>query len=207
MKVWDLPTRLYHWLQALVFIGIVITGKTGEGPHFELGLLLFTLLVWRILWGIWGSQTNRLLPLIQSPKSVVAYLRGRAKPLVGHNPAGGWMVLVLLSSLLMQCISGMALAGVLDTLPYSHVWLTDDLFLFLENTHLFLADYLPWLIGIHVLAILVYKLKGTALVKAMITGHQEAPEGEKEPKFEPSYKAALLFIAALLLTYLLSRGV
>lgn len=207
MKVWDLPTRLYHWLQALVFTGIVITGKTGDGPHFELGLLLFTLIVWRILWGIWGSQTNRLLPLIQSPKSVINYLLGRSKALVGHNPAGGWMVLVLLGSLLLQCISGMALAGVLDTLPYSHVWLTDNLFLFLENTHLFLADYLPWLIGVHVLAIIAYKLKGTPLVKAMITGHQELSVEQKEPKFEAGYKAVLFFMVAALLTFLLSRGV
>ncbi len=52
MKVWDLATRLYHWLQAVLFIVLIASGFSGNGPHVQLGLALFTLTLWRILWGI-----------------------------------------------------------------------------------------------------------------------------------------------------------
>ena len=174
MKIWDLATRLYHWLQAAVFIGLIITGTTGTGPHMQLGLVLFTLVTWRILWGFCGSETNRFKQFLCSPRVILTYLRGRSSQKPGHNPAGGWMVFALLFSLLLQCISGLALAGLLDQLPLAEWWLTDN--------------------------IICYKLKQKPLVLAMITGCQSHDSGFKPAYFVSSSRAFLVLVAAGLVT-------
>ena len=172
MKIWDLATRLYHWAQALLFIALMASGLSGNGPHVQLGLALFTLLLWRLTWGVIGSETNLFRQFLRSPKGVITYLKGKSAATVGHNPAGGWMVATLLTTLLLQCISGMALGGLFDTWPYSDVWLINNVLAGLEWLHLTLADLLPLLIALHVGAILFYKLRGKPLLKAMITGKQ-----------------------------------
>ncbi|WP_045416615.1 cytochrome b/b6 domain-containing protein [Vibrio campbellii] len=172
MKIWDLATRLYHWAQALLFIALMASGLSGNGPHVQLGLALFTLLLWRLTWGVIGSETSLFRQFLRSPKVVITYLKGKSAATLGHNPAGGWMVAALLTTLLLQCISGMALGGLFDTWPYSDAWLNDNVFVGIEWLHLTLADLLPLLIALHVGAILFYKLRGKPLLKAMITGNQ-----------------------------------
>lgn len=173
MKVWDLATRVYHWLQAMLFIGLMASGFSGSGPHIQLGLALFTLLIWRLIWGLVGSETSRFKQFLGSPKAVLRYLLGNEPMKPGHNPAGGWMVVVMISALLLQCISGLALAGMLDNLPFSELWLTDTVFAALESMHLGLVNVLPALIGLHVAAIVYYKLRSKPLTWAMISGVQK----------------------------------
>ena len=117
MKVWDLATRLYHWLQAVLFIVLIVTGFSGNGPHVTIGLVMFTLVLWRLIWGYVGSETNRFGQFLCSPKVVVRYMLGKERVMLGHNPAGGWMVFVIITALLLQCVSGLAVAGMLDNLP------------------------------------------------------------------------------------------
>ena len=172
MKIWDLATRLYHWAQALLFMALMASGLSGIGPHTQLGLMLFTLLLWRLIWGVIGSETSLFRQFLRGPKDVISYLGGKSTATVGHNPAGGWMVAALLTTLLLQCMSGMALSGLFDTWPYSDIWLNDNVFAKVEWLHLTLADLLPLLVTLHIGAIFFYKLKGKPLVKAMITGKQ-----------------------------------
>ncbi|WP_394246816.1 cytochrome b/b6 domain-containing protein [Vibrio profundi] len=206
MKVWDLATRLYHWIQAIVFIALIGTGFTGNGPHLPLGLALFTLITWRILWGFVGSETNRFSQFVRSPLATVRYLRGKQTQdnAAGHNPAGGWMVVALITGLLMQCLSGLALAGMLDNLPFAQWWLTDTLFDLFESIHFILARVLPALVLLHVMAILIYKLKRKPLVKAMFTGFQDqalTKDGESiQPSFVSQRRAFLMLVAAGLVT-------
>jgi len=200
MKIWDLATRLYHWLQAAVFIGLIITGTTGNGPHMQLGLILFTLVTWRILWGFCGSETNRFKQFLRSPQVILTYLRGNSSQKPGHNPAGGWMVIALLFSLLLQCISGLALAGLLEQLPLAELWLTDNIFSLLESTHLLLADVLPMLVFGHVMAVICYKLKKKPLLLAMVTGFQSHDSGLKPPYLVSNNRALMVLVAAGLVT-------
>lgn len=206
MKVWDLATRLYHWAQALVFIALIGTGFTGNGPHLPLGLALFTLITWRILWGFVGSETNRFAQFVRSPLATIRYLRGQSPQdnTAGHNPAGGWMVVALIVGLLMQCLSGLALAGMLDNLPFAQWWLTDSIFELFESMHFILARILPALVLLHVVAILVYKLKRKPLVKAMFTGFQDqarTEDGENvRLNFVSQRRAFLMLVAAGLVT-------
>ncbi|PQJ71018.1 hydrogenase [Vibrio jasicida] len=206
MKIWDLATRLYHWAQALLFMALMASGLPGNGPHVQLGLALFTLLLWRLTWGVIGSETSLFRQFLRSPKRVITYLKGKSAATVGHNPAGGWMVAALLTTLMLQCISGMALGGLFDTWPYSDVWLNDNVFVGIEWLHLTLADLLPLLIVLHVGAILFYKLRGKPLLKAMITGKQ--PQMNKQALITeqkivylaPQSRALGVLVAATLVT-------
>ena len=206
MKIWDLATRLYHWVQALLFIALMASGLSGNGPHVQLGLALFTLLLWRLTWGVIGSETSLFRQFLRSPKDVITYLKGKSAATVGHNPAGGWMVAALLTTLLLQCISGMALGGLFDTWPYSDVWLNDNVFVRIEWLHLTLADLLPLLIALHVGAILFYKLRGKPLLKAMITGKQTQMNKQaliteqKIVYLAPQSRALGVLVAATLVT-------
>ncbi|GIC78848.1 cytochrome b/b6 domain-containing protein [Moritella sp. F3] len=199
MKIWDLPTRLYHWLQAILFMALIITGYNGEGPHIQLGLGLFTLVMWRIVWGIVGSETNRFKQFVRSPKFMWQYFRGQEEQSVGHNPAGGWMVVSLLLCLLLQCISGLVLAGFADSLPLAELWLTDWLFDIFSLIHDWLFYVLPLLIFMHVSAIIGYKLCDKPLLLAMFTGYQ-AKYTAISIRFESNLKALLVLIVTVFVT-------
>jgi cytochrome b len=202
MKIWDLPTRLYHWLQAGLFMVLIVTGYNGEGPHVQLGLGLLTLLIWRLIWGVIGSDTSRFRQFICSPSVLLKYLRGERIEHAGHNPAGGWMVVSLLLCLLLQCISGLVIAGFADNLPLAEVWLTDGLYDVFYLIHNVLFYVLPALIFIHVAAIIGYKFASKPLVLAMITGYQAKHAGVRKVPlyFCSNLKALLMLIAAVLVT-------
>jgi len=199
MKIWDLPTRLYHWLQAVLFMALIITGYNGEGPHIQLGLGLFTLIMWRVIWGAVGSETSRFKQFVRSPKAILHYFRGQEEGSVGHNPAGGWMVISLLLCLLLQCISGLVLAGFADNLPLAELWLTDGVFDSFSFIHDLLFYVLPLLIFMHLGAVIGYKLCDKPLLLAMITGYQ-AKYVAITVRFESNLKALLVLIVTVFVT-------
>ncbi|GLO61328.1 hydrogenase [Vibrio sp. MACH09] len=205
MRVWDLPTRLYHWFQVILVAGLMYTGSTGEGPHTKLGLLLVTLILWRVLWGFIGSETSRFLQFVKSPIKVLAYLQGKAKHAPGHNPAGAYMVIVMISALFFQALTGLALAGYLDPLPGSETWLSDEIFDYAVIVHENGITALYVLIAIHLSAIALYKLKAKPLVMAMITGEQGSEEVEVSMVSNKRALVALLFCLTVTVgLYLLS---
>ncbi|MEZ9548995.1 MULTISPECIES: cytochrome b/b6 domain-containing protein [Vibrio] len=206
MKIWDLPTRLYHWLQATLFIGLAASGFSGNGPHIYLGLALFSLISWRLVWGFIGSDTSRFSQFMSSPRSAWLYLRGRVQPKPGHNPLGSWMVVGMITTLFAQCITGLAIVGFFDTLPYSEVIITDDVFDLLGAAHSIAARMLVVFVVLHLLAITTYKLRSKPLVLAMITGKQnhtpsvESFESGTQLAFSSNRKALLVLIASVLVT-------
>jgi cytochrome b len=206
MKIWDLPTRLYHWLQAGLFTGLALTGIRGEGPHVYLGLALLTLLIWRVIWGLVGSETSRFRQFVRSPKAAIRYLQGQVSDRPGHNPAGAYMVIAMIAALLLQCLSGLALAGFLDPLPGSEIWLNDDIFDITVLIHENLIDGLFILVGLHLAAILFYKLRGKPLVWAMFTGQQAGKHHAVQiaPMRRALFTLAIAFSITLFL-YLLSE--
>ncbi|MBA5761360.1 cytochrome b/b6 domain-containing protein [Vibrio sp. 404] len=200
VKVWDIATRVYHWVQAALFIALLMSGNSGSGPHVQLGLALFVLVIWRLMWGIIGSETSRFSSFVTSPLKTWRYITGKTKAKLGHNPLGAWMVVMLIVGLLVQCISGLALSGLLDNLPLASIWLTDDVFSLLEQAHIVLAKLLPLLVVCHLIAILVYKLRGKALLKAMFTGVQIMDEPVLAPNFVRQRYAFLLLVVATSVT-------
>ncbi|QDO84655.1 hydrogenase [Shewanella psychropiezotolerans] len=199
MKVWDLPTRLYHWLQVALIIGLFVTGYQGVGVHISLGLGLVTLLIWRVSWGVIGSDTSRFSYFVQSPKTVLRYFSEQNQEKPGHNPAGGWMVILMLAILLFQCLTGLVIAGLVEKIPFSDIWLTDRVVESLIGFHTSLAVLLLVVIGLHLMAILVYKLRSKPLLWAMVIGVQIRAE-QVVLSFESNKRACVVLIASVLVT-------
>lgn len=199
MTIWDLPTRLYHWLQAILFLILVISGFSGIGVHSYLGILLFTLLLWRVVWGWVGSETSRFKQFISTPKTVMNYLLGKHPSTVGHNPLGGWMVLIMIVTLLLQCFTGLIIAGLLDEFPLLNLAFNESYIDLCTLLHEITVRLLLLLTVIHVVAILFYKFREKPLVWAMVTGIKKG-HISSQPVMASNSRAILVLIVAALVT-------
>jgi len=176
VRIWDLPTRLFHWFLATSVVGLVITGQLGGNAmvwHFRLGYAVFSLLAFRLVWGFVGGYWSRWVQLPLHPRHLMAYWRGHSDPgyLAGHNPMGSWSVLALLALLSLQVATGLvsddeiANAGPLTSLvPGTWVSLA-------THWHKHLGKLiLIALVLTHLAAIVWYRFKSHALLPAMLHG-------------------------------------
>ncbi|MCW5700270.1 MAG: cytochrome b/b6 domain-containing protein, partial [Rhodospirillales bacterium] len=187
VRVWDPATRLFHWLLvALAAVGIYtgLVGGLGEMDlHIWCGYGILALVLFRAVWGFLGSKYSRFGDFIRGPRAVVRYALGlfsRAPMVVlGHNPLGGWSVLAMLTSLLIQASTGLfANDDIFTEGPLAdHVSkATSDTLTAIHNIN---ANVLFALIALHLTAVLSYRLaKGENLVKAMITGSKRIAAGD-----------------------------
>ncbi|HEY4068924.1 MAG TPA: cytochrome b/b6 domain-containing protein, partial [Burkholderiaceae bacterium] len=113
-RVWDLPTRLFHWLLALCVVGSIASAHIGGDAmawHFRLGYAIFALLAFRVLWGLVGGRWSRFASFIYSPATLGRYLRGERRADehvdVGHNPLGAFSVFAMLALLAAQVGTGL----------------------------------------------------------------------------------------------------
>src|SRR5262245_57815087 len=114
VRVWDLPTRMFHWVLALAVVAQVTTGFVGGAAmtwHFRIGYCIFGLIAFRIVWGLVGGHWSRFASFTYGPASVLRYLRGRALSSdhfhVGHNPLGSASVFAMLAMLTIQVATGL----------------------------------------------------------------------------------------------------
>jgi cytochrome b len=112
VRVWDLPTRVFHWLLVACVAGLIGTGYTGGAAlewHARLGYCVLALLLFRIVWGFVGGRWTRFANFLYHPRAVLAYLRGQSHPdhLIGHNPLGAGSVYAMLVVLLAQVGTGL----------------------------------------------------------------------------------------------------
>lgn len=112
VRIWDLPTRLFHWALVLCVVGLVITANVGGNAmnwHFRLGYSVLTLLLFRLVWGFVGGHWSRFSSFIYGPSALFAHLRGEGRPehIAGHSPTGALSVFALLCVLLAQVGSGL----------------------------------------------------------------------------------------------------
>ncbi len=183
IKLWDLPTRLFHWLLVVLIAASVISGKIGGGAmdwHGRIGLTILGLIAFRLTWGLIGSSHARFASFFPTPSSVVAYLRGQWKG-VGHNPLGAFSVFGLLALVALQVGTGLfgnddiAFQGPLFDL------IGKDLSDKLTGIHKFSINVLIALIALHLAAIAFYTyVKKEQLVKPMITGWKDVHPGHGE---------------------------
>jgi cytochrome b len=175
-RLWDLPTRLFHWSLAVLVVFSVITGKTGGSAidaHGKIGLSILGLLAFRVVWGVIGSSYARFVSFFPTPASLSAYLHGQWRG-VGHNPLGAFSVFGLLALLFFQVISGLlanddiAFRGPLFPL------ISKDLSDSLTGLHKLSINLLLALIALHIGAIIFYvRVKKDNLLKPMLTGWKE----------------------------------
>lgn len=178
LRVWDLPTRLFHWLFAACVIGALVTIKLGDGLwmewHMRFGIFTLALLVFRLIWGFTGSYYARFGTFIKGPSALLAYLRHRTAPVAGHNPLGGLSVIAMLVVIAIQAVSGLFVSDdILYEGPF-YAEVSQQTAQFMRSVHATNENFVIALIALHLLAILIYTLTGKGLVRAMITGNANA---------------------------------
>jgi cytochrome b len=186
--LWDLPTRLFHWLLVLL---ILLQWGTAEWHwldmqwHFRFGYATLALLLFRLLWGVLGSDSARFSRFLRGPGAVLAYLRTlhRREPefLAGHNPLGGWSVLALLACVAVQAVTGL-FSGEEDEALYGPLagWLDDATIHTITEVHEANKNVLLALIVVHVLGVLWHLfVKRENLIAAMLGGRASLREDPK----------------------------
>jgi len=181
IRLWDLPTRLFHWLLVISVAAALISGQVGGNFiewHGKIGLFIVGLIVFRLAWGLFGSTYARFTQFFPTPAKLKAYLRGEWRG-VGHNPLGAFSVFGLLGLLSFQMISG--LFGNDDITFYGPLFdlVSKDLSNKLTSLHHLASNLIYLLIALHLGAIAFYgHVKKDNLVKPMITGWKETEHGE-----------------------------
>lgn len=177
VRVWDLPTRFFHWSLLVCVVALVTSAQFGGAAmvwHFRLGYAVLSLLLFRIIWGVVGGRWSRFASFLYSPAAILRYIKGhgQSKPSIGHNPLGAVSVFALMGFLLLQVGSGLISDDeIAATGPFSK---------FVSNATVKLATFyhkdigkliLIGLVVLHICAILFYLLKkGENLVRPMIRG-------------------------------------
>lgn len=222
VRVWDVPVRLFHWTLVILMAVSYFSGRAGGDWmkfHFWSGYAIFTLLLFRIVWGFAGSTTARFSDFVKGPSAAfrhVAELVGADRPReAGHNPLGGAMVVVLIFAVLAQVVAGLFAADT-DTgmvngplaLKVADKWVERA-----TAFHSYWINVLLILVAIHVVAVALYLVwKRQNLIGAMVTGRKRADHavepGAPKPKlsFASSRLAMSLLLASAALVYFIVRA-
>jgi cytochrome b len=178
VRTWDPLIRLFHWTLVAAFFTAYLIEDDWMSLHVLAGYTVLGLLLFRIIWGVIGTRHARFTDFVCSPAKTLAYLKDalafRARRYLGHNPAGGAMVIAMLISLSATAVTGLALygyaefsgplAGLMDNTPD---WLGGSL----EDVHEFFANFTVLLVLLHVAGVIVASLQHREnLVRSMFTG-------------------------------------
>jgi len=204
VKVWDGWVRLFHWT-VVVLLGVSWwTAHTSRWEwHFRSGYTILTLVLFRIAWGLVGSETVRFRLFLRAPVTVFRHLRHLARheadAEVSHNAAGGWMVLLMLALLLLQAGTGLFADDDIFTRGPLARRVDGATSALLTGIHLLNFNLILAAVALHVAAVLAYRLlKGQDLVRPMLTGRKRLPEKTRAPRLgHPVLGATLLAMAAL----------
>ena len=203
VRVWDLPTRVFHGLLLLAILGLVLTGQVGGTAmtwHFYLGYLVLSLLLFRIVWGFVGGHWSRFRQFVPTPSAVKRYagdlLARRHTPTVGHNPMGALSVLAMLLLLLLQVFSGFMSD---DEIAASGPWtalVSNQWVAWATAYHTEIGKVLILiLVGLHIGSVLFYKrVQREDLVTPMISGDKVLPSTVPSSNDTASSRALALAI-------------
>ncbi len=204
VRVWDLPTRVFHWALATCVIGLVITGNIGGSAmpwHFRFGYGVLSLLLFRVVWGLIGGRWSRFASFIYAPSSIIAYLQGRGHPhhSVGHNPLGAGSVFALLGFLALQVGTGMLSDDEIANAGPLTKFVSSSTVNLVTNYHKNVGKWvLMALVLLHLAAIGFYFFKKNEnLVKPMLGGDKALPSDT--PASRDDAKSRLLAVAVMAL--------
>ncbi|ROZ78965.1 cytochrome b/b6 domain-containing protein [Ramlibacter sp. WS9] len=216
VRVWDLPTRLFHWALVACILASLISGYRGGDAmvwHARIGYTVLTLLLFRIVWGFVGGRWSRFASFLYSPGSVVNYLRGKAHPdhLVGHNPLGAGSVFAMLAFLLAQLATGL--------IGDDEIAFTGPFNKFVETSKGLAATWYHKRIGqwvilglvvLHIVAVLYYLWKkNDNLIKPMLHGDKQLGSTAAPSRDDAASRFAALFVFGLCagaITWLVKLG-
>ena len=201
IRVWDLPTRVFHWALAVLVVFSFTSGKVGGAWmewHLKSGFAILALLIFRLAWGFGGSETARFASFLRGPRAAWVYVRethaSRHPASLGHNPLGGWMVMLMLALLILQAATGLFADDEISTqgplaAKVSNAWVSR-----MTTIH----KYNEWAVvaaaTLHVIAIAVYRWGYKEdLLTPMLHGWKALPAQLRPP--EPARASSLLALA------------
>jgi cytochrome b len=203
VRVWDLPTRLFHWTLAVCVVVSVVSAKICGGAmvwHFRSGYLVLGLLGFRLLWGLVGGRWSRFVQFVYRPGTLLRYLRGGAAPDeqldVGHSPLGAVSVFALLAVLLAQVGTGLFADDEIASVGPLNRFVDNATGLAATAWH---KTWGQWtilaLVALHVGAVVYYTVRGRALVGAMVGGDKRLPPGTPASADGPRQRMLALVLA------------
>ncbi|MDP4983140.1 cytochrome b/b6 domain-containing protein [Pseudoalteromonas tunicata] len=193
IKVWDGFVRFFHWALVGSIALLYFSGEEGwMSVHFVAGFSVLTLVLTRLIWGVIGSDTAKLSRLFHGPKAVWQSITTPSES-IGHNPAGSYMVLLFLALILAQATSGlMTTDDILTEGPL--VAVVDSSWVELASRlHRLIFDGLLIAIALHISAIVIYRLRGKHLVKAMVSGTMQAST-QTVPQIKSGWIAFIIWL-------------
>lgn len=210
MQIWDAPTRLFHWgIVLLLIVSYTSVRANATNLHVLAGYTVLSLLLFRLAWGFVGSDTARFRMFLTNPATALQYLSrfGQDEPdtQIGHNPAGGWAVLILLLLLGVEVLSGLFATGADDAaagpLAGTVGKASSD---GMAHLHALTFLILSWAIGAHLIAVAAFALiRRQDLVRPMITGKKRLPATTRAPRIVGDALAAAIFAGAVIVVALL----
>jgi cytochrome b len=216
-RAWDVPLRMFHWFLVALFCFQLYSGKVGGNSmpwHLYGGYAVFTLVLFRVLWGFAGGTHARFADFVSGPSAALRFAKTLVSPrpahFIGHNPLGGWMVLAFLVLLAVQAATGLfanddiATEGPLASLVSKEV--SDRL----TTIHRWNLKLLLVLAVLHVGAVLYHRfVKREDLIRAMFTGVKHVPAevaaAASTPRRASAWLALVLFAAASAAVFLIVK--
>ena len=203
IRVWDLPTRIFHWSLAVLVVFSFTTGKIGGGWmewHLKSGYAILALLIFRLAWGAVGSRTARFASFLRGPAAAWTHARelfaSRYVTVIGHNPLGGWMVVVLIAVLLLQAATGLFADDEIATQGPLAVMVSNALVDRMSAIHAYNSWVIVGAVAVHVLAIVLYRWRFKVdLTSPMLYGWRSVPPDIRRP--DPSKASPALALIAL----------
>lgn len=212
MKIWDLPTRLVHWLLVVLIAASYLTAEFGSMQrHMQVGYVTLTVILFRIVWGLVGSEPSRFASFVRGPGAVVRYVgqlvRGRPPKWPGHNPFGALFIVAMLALLAVQASTGLFADDAIFTRGPLAKLVSSETSKWLTEVHETTFWALVGLILVHVAAAVLYQVAfRQRLVQAMITGSKEVPAGTPQPRLRhPLWALPALTAAAGVVWYVVTQ--
>jgi len=211
VKVWDVPTRLFHWALVAIFIFQYVTAELLDDAiqlHFYGGYVALGIILFRIIWGFVGTYHARFSSFVYSPSTAFKYAKnsaqGKAQTYLGHNPLGGYSVLAILAVMLSQAISGLFMTDdIFSDGPYYNVFSNaiDDA---MNYVHHNAVTLMYGLIVLHLIAIIWYSVKKKqGLLPAMLHGNKVSSEDIKHKVVTPWLRFLMVALIVAAAVYLL----
>lgn len=211
IRIWDPWVRVTHWGIAVLLVLSVASGLRGDfETHFRVGYALLALLLFRVAWGVVGSDTARFARFLKGPGAVLKHLaefRTRERETTpGHNAAGGWAVALLLALLLVQAGTGLMANDAIFTFGPLARLVGPDVSDAATSLHIRVWVVLLAVVALHLSAVFAYAiLRRTDLIGAMITGRKRLPGGTPAPRMGSPLLALALLAAASAAVWGISR--
>ncbi|HRF62737.1 MAG TPA: cytochrome b/b6 domain-containing protein [Candidatus Competibacter sp.] len=215
VKVWDLPTRLFHWILVMLMIAQWLTAENDSTIQYHIwgGYTVLVLVLFRVIWGFAGSDTARFRDFIRGPGAALAYvkalLRGETPLYLGHNPMGGWSIVAMLVLLLIQAGTGLFANDDIMTEGPLYGWVSKGTSDWLTTIHKFNFNLLLLVIAVHISAVLFYLfVKRENLIHPMLSGRKHLPTdlaGPAAPRIVNPWLGLVVLAVAIAVVWLLVR--